>query len=91
MIFVCVGSDRVCYGGDLQGIDAAAYRDWVLKQDNYELSRFIFTGRVEPNQLLVARMIPSAIQDLKATDHPTHEGSGYKVCSSTRPGAADWL
>lgn len=52
VIFLCVGSDRVCYGGDMQRIsDAESYRDHILKQDNYDLSRFIFTGRVEPNQL----------------------------------------
>lgn len=52
VVFVCVGSDRVCYGGDMQRIsDAESYRDHILKQDNYDLSRFIFTGRVEPNQL----------------------------------------
>lgn len=51
VVFVCIGSDRVCYGGDLNRIEENSYRDYVLKQDNYDLSRFIFTGRVEPNEL----------------------------------------
>ncbi len=52
VVFLCVGSDRVCYGGDLNRIDANSYREHILSQDNYDLSRFIFTGRVEPNELV---------------------------------------
>ena len=52
VIFLCVGSDRVCYGGDLNRIEEESYRDHILKQDNYDLDRFIFTGRVEPNELV---------------------------------------
>jgi len=52
VVFLCVGSDRVCYGGDLNRIDDDSYRAHVLKQDNYDLDRFLFTGRVEPNELV---------------------------------------
>lgn len=52
VVFLCVGSDRVCYGGDLNRIDDDSYRAHVLKQDNYDLDRFIFTGRVEPDELV---------------------------------------
>ncbi len=52
VVFLCVGSDRVCYGGDLNRIDDDSYRSHVLKQDNYDLDRFLFTGRVEPNELV---------------------------------------
>lgn len=52
VIFLCVGSDRVCYGGDLNRINEQTYKDFVLKQDNYDMSRFIFTGRVEPHELV---------------------------------------
>ncbi len=51
VMFICVGSDRVCYGGDLQRIQEKSFREHVLKQDNYDLSRFIFPGRVHPNTL----------------------------------------
>lgn len=51
VIFLCVGSDRVCYGGDLNRIQEETYREHILRQDNYDLDRFIFTGRVEPNDL----------------------------------------
>lgn len=51
VVFVCVGSDRVCYGGDLQRIKAKTFREYVMAGDDYDLSRFIFTGRVPPLQL----------------------------------------
>jgi glycosyltransferase involved in cell wall biosynthesis len=46
VIFAVVGSDRVCYGGDLKHIKAKTFREHVLSQDNYDLSRFIFTGQI---------------------------------------------
>jgi glycosyltransferase involved in cell wall biosynthesis len=52
VVFLCVGSDRVCYGGDLNRIQANSYREYILSQDSYDLSRFIFTGRVEPQELV---------------------------------------
>lgn len=52
VVFLCVGSDRVCYGGDLNRIDDDSYRSHVLKQDNYDLDRFLFTGRVSPDELV---------------------------------------
>jgi glycosyltransferase involved in cell wall biosynthesis len=44
VIFVVVGEDRVAYGGDLEMIGVKSFKDWVLAQDNYDLSRFVFTG-----------------------------------------------
>ena len=52
VLFVCVGSDRVCYGGDLNRIEEDSYRAHVLKQDDYDLSKFLFTGRVTPLELV---------------------------------------
>ena len=52
VVFLCVGSDRVCYGGDLNRIQEQTYREHILAQDDYDLDRFIFTGRVEPTQLV---------------------------------------
>ncbi len=51
VIFVCVGSDRVCYGGDRKRIQGESYREHVLAQDSYDLDRFLFTGRVPPKEL----------------------------------------
>jgi glycosyltransferase involved in cell wall biosynthesis len=52
VVFVCVGSDRVCYGGDLRHIKEKSFREHVLAQDDYDLSRFLFTGRVPPDELV---------------------------------------
>lgn len=52
VIFVCVGSDRVCYGGDLNHIEEESFREFVWKQDHYDPDRFLFTGRVEPDDLI---------------------------------------
>jgi glycosyltransferase involved in cell wall biosynthesis len=51
VVFACVGSDRVCYGGDLRKVKAKSFREHVLSQDDYDLSRFIFTGQIPPTQL----------------------------------------
>lgn len=51
VIFVCVGSDRVCYGDDHTRANGLTYREHILRQDNYDLSRFIFTGMVPPQEL----------------------------------------
>jgi glycosyltransferase involved in cell wall biosynthesis len=49
--FVAIGSDRVCYGGDLQRTGGMSYKEWVLAQDDYDMSRFAFLGQV-PRQTL---------------------------------------
>jgi glycosyltransferase involved in cell wall biosynthesis len=44
--FVVIGRDRVCYGGDLLRTNGMSYKEWVLAQDDYDLSRFAFLGSV---------------------------------------------
>ncbi|MCI0378506.1 MAG: glycosyltransferase [Gemmataceae bacterium] len=44
VIFVVVGQDRVCYGGDSRFTGGKSFKEWVLAQEQYDLSRFIFTG-----------------------------------------------
>jgi glycosyltransferase involved in cell wall biosynthesis len=44
VLFVVVGEDRVCYGGDLEFTGARSFKEWVLARDQYDLSRFLFTG-----------------------------------------------
>lgn len=51
VVFVCVGSDRVAYGGDLKYIKESSFREHVLAQDQYDLSKFIFTGLISPHDL----------------------------------------
>jgi glycosyltransferase involved in cell wall biosynthesis len=52
VLFVVVGSDRVCYGGDLKHIKAKTFREHVLSQDQYDLNRFVFTGQIPAQQLV---------------------------------------
>ena len=43
------GTDRVCYGGDLKlHRGRRAFKECVLEQDDYDLSKFLFLGRVPP-------------------------------------------
>jgi glycosyltransferase involved in cell wall biosynthesis len=51
VIFVVVGQDRICYGGDEKVIGGKSFKEWVLKQDDYDLSRFVFTGLLPPGEL----------------------------------------
>lgn len=52
VVFFVVGSDKVEYGGDLAYTGGKSFKDWVLSQGgDYDLSKFVFTGRLEPVQL----------------------------------------
>ena len=52
IVFVAVGSDRICYGdSEAERQGHASYREFVLSQDDYDPSKFIFTGNVSPLQL----------------------------------------
>jgi glycosyltransferase involved in cell wall biosynthesis len=44
VLFVVVGEDRICYGGDADFTGKASFKEWVLERDDYDLSRFLFTG-----------------------------------------------
>jgi glycosyltransferase involved in cell wall biosynthesis len=52
VVFVVVGQDRVCYGDDQETIGGQSFKEWVLSQDQYDLSRFIFTGIISPVDLV---------------------------------------
>lgn len=51
VLVVCVGSDRVCYGGDSKHIAAKSFREHVLSQDHYDLDRILFPGLLPPRDL----------------------------------------
>jgi glycosyltransferase involved in cell wall biosynthesis len=51
VIFVVVGSDQIFYGGDPRFTEGKTFKDWVLSQDDYDLSRFKFLGTVPPSIL----------------------------------------
>jgi glycosyltransferase involved in cell wall biosynthesis len=52
VIFLVVGEDRICYGGDEEFIGKKSFKQWVLERDDYDLSRFIFTGPVTIGSLI---------------------------------------
>jgi glycosyltransferase involved in cell wall biosynthesis len=52
VLFVVVGSDRVCYGGDERHIRHSTFREHVMAQDNYDPARFLFTGLLPVNRLV---------------------------------------
>ena len=52
VLFVVVGSDRVCYGGDEKHIRHRTFKEHVLAQDDYDMSKFIFTGLVPTDTLV---------------------------------------
>jgi glycosyltransferase involved in cell wall biosynthesis len=51
VVFLIAGQDRVCYGGDERVTGSKSFREWVLKQDRYDLSRFHFLGLLPPPDL----------------------------------------
>jgi glycosyltransferase involved in cell wall biosynthesis len=53
--FVVVGDDRICYGGDDKRTGGLTYKQWVLSQDDYDLTKFAFVGSVRP--LVLAQIL----------------------------------
>jgi hypothetical protein len=51
VVFLCIGSDRVYYGGDMKQIQEKSFREHLFKSGSYDLSRFIFTGPIAPAEL----------------------------------------
>ena len=53
VLFVVVGEDRSYYHDDrlVTGDQYKSFREFVLAQDQYDLSKFHFTGRIPPEQL----------------------------------------
>src|SRR5262249_21976016 len=52
VVFIVVGSDRICYGGDEKHIRHRTFREHVRAQDEYDLSKFLFAGMVPPRALV---------------------------------------
>ena len=44
VVFVVVGSNRVCYGGDEKHIRHKTFFEHVMAQSNYDMDKFLFTG-----------------------------------------------
>jgi glycosyltransferase involved in cell wall biosynthesis len=51
VIFFVVGTDRVAYGGDESYTGGKTFKQWVLDQDAYDLSRIKFIGRLPMDEL----------------------------------------
>ncbi len=58
VVFAVVGEDRVCYGGDTRFTGGKSFKEWVLSQDDYDLSRVRFLGRIPPPDL--ARLLAAS-------------------------------
>jgi glycosyltransferase involved in cell wall biosynthesis len=52
VLFVVVGDDRICYGGDEEILGKKSFKQWVLERDDYDLERFVFTGPVPVGTLV---------------------------------------
>ena len=51
VFFVVVGEEATHYGWDPLRSDSPTFKQWVLQRGEYDLSRFLFTGHVEPAEL----------------------------------------
>jgi glycosyltransferase involved in cell wall biosynthesis len=51
VVFVVIGSQRTCYGGDEKHIKHKTFFDHALAQSSYDLTKFIFTGLIPVSQL----------------------------------------
>ncbi len=51
VFFVVVGEEATYYGWDPLHTGGLTFKQWVLDRDDYDLSRFLFTGHVEPAAL----------------------------------------
>jgi glycosyltransferase involved in cell wall biosynthesis len=60
VVFLIAGADRVFYGNDERVTGQASFKNWVLAQDQYDLSRFVFLDWVP--QSLLAQLL--AVSDL---------------------------
>jgi glycosyltransferase involved in cell wall biosynthesis len=52
VLFVVVGGDRICYGGDERHIRHRTFKEHVLAQDDYDMNKFVFTGLVPTDTLV---------------------------------------
>jgi glycosyltransferase involved in cell wall biosynthesis len=50
-IFFVVGTDRIAYGGDDSYTNGKSFKEWVLSQDEYDLEKIKFVGRLNPLEL----------------------------------------
>jgi glycosyltransferase involved in cell wall biosynthesis len=51
VLFVVVGGEEIHYGWDKLHTGAPSFKQWVMSRDDYDLSRFLFLGRILPERL----------------------------------------
>jgi glycosyltransferase involved in cell wall biosynthesis len=51
VVFVVVGGEEIHYGWDKLHTGAPSFKQWVLSRGSYDLSRYLFLGRILPEQL----------------------------------------
>jgi glycosyltransferase involved in cell wall biosynthesis len=51
VLFVVAGGDEIHYGWDKLHTGSPSFKQWVLSRDDYDLSRFLFLGRILPERL----------------------------------------
>lgn len=51
LLFLVAGEEEIHYGWDQFRTGQSSFKQWVLSQGEYDLSRFVFLGHVEPARL----------------------------------------
>ncbi|HKI16402.1 MAG TPA: glycosyltransferase [Isosphaeraceae bacterium] len=51
VLFVVAGGEEIHYGWDKLHTGSPSFKKWVLSRDEYDLSRFVFLGRILPERL----------------------------------------
>jgi glycosyltransferase involved in cell wall biosynthesis len=51
VLFIVAGDEETYYGWDRFLTNGQSFKQWVLNQGDYDLSRFVFLGHIEPAQL----------------------------------------
>jgi glycosyltransferase involved in cell wall biosynthesis len=51
VLFAVAGSDRTFYGWDQISVGTPHFKQWVLDHGDFDLSRFLFLGHIEPTEL----------------------------------------
>src|SRR5262249_7832167 len=51
VLFVVAGDEESYYGWDRFHTGGPSFKQWVLSRGDYDLSRFVFLGHVEPEEL----------------------------------------
>jgi glycosyltransferase involved in cell wall biosynthesis len=53
VLFLIAGEERTNYGHELHHIGQQSFKQWVLSQDEYDLSKFQFLGLIPPQELAI--------------------------------------